>query len=129
VRTIMLANGAAGEHHLAFVIGFASARTVLINNSASGLRVRFRKVRIATGTGAWGSSTGKTLSEGCWLADINAWRGSNVRKRPFATSLVRMLKSSVVTVARGGFNPLARNTCGFRPIADTHSGALRTAFR
>ena len=52
---------------------------------AAALSVRFFRVTIPTGTGATSSSTGKTLSAGPSVENLNAEVGNSVRKRPVAS--------------------------------------------
>ena len=59
------------ERHLAIVSGFATARAVLMNSSASGLSVRSFKVMIAIVPRALCNSIGNALSEGCLPGNIN----------------------------------------------------------
>src|SRR5437763_1053956 len=94
-------------NYLRFTIGLTMARIVAMKISARGLRVRFLNVRIAVVRGAFGNSTGRALSEGCLPGNNNAKRGSTVRKRPVARSLLRKLRDGVITVVRGGSSPRA----------------------
>ena len=68
---------------------------------ATGLSVRFFRVTMPTGTRAIGSSTGKTLSSGRLVGNLNAEAGKIVRKRPVARRLIRTSGGTVTTVTRG----------------------------
>jgi hypothetical protein len=88
--------------------GFATVRTFSMKSCASGLGARFFKVIIATGWRVPGNSTGKALSPGLLLGGRNEKRGTTVRKRLVATSLLRRVRDRVMRVVRGGSIPLAR---------------------
>jgi len=55
----------------------------------TGLSVRFFRVTIPFGSGATGSSIGKTLISGCLVGNLNAEAEKIVRKRPVANRLRR----------------------------------------
>jgi hypothetical protein len=61
----------APQYYLALASGFATTRAVLMNNSASGLSVRFFKVMIAIVPRALANSTGNALSQECLPGSIN----------------------------------------------------------
>ena len=71
-----------------------------MKSCATGLSVRFFRVMIPIGTGAYCSSTGKTLIPGRFES-LNIEIGAIASKRPVATRLSRAPKEAVKTVVRG----------------------------
>jgi hypothetical protein len=75
-----------GGFHFRFASGFATLRALSTKTCATGLSVRFFSVTIPLGTRAIGSSTGKTLSSGRLMGNLNAEAVKIVRKCPVASS-------------------------------------------
>src|SRR5215207_10160367 len=94
----------AGRHsvdHFLFASGFATSRAPSTKSCAEGLSVRCFSVTIPLGTRAIGSSTGKTLSSGRLMENLNAEVAKIVRKCPVASRLIRTSGGMVTTVVRG----------------------------
>src|SRR5262245_65067673 len=75
---------------------------------ATGLSVRLLRVKIPLGTLAIGSSTGKILSSGRLVGNLNIEAAKIVRSRPVAKRPIRTSAVAVNTVERGYSSPLAR---------------------
>ena len=73
----------------------------MMKSCATGLSVRFLRVRMPNGTRAIDSLTGKTLISGRRLGNLKMEVGTMERKRLVATRLIRASGEIVNTVARG----------------------------
>ncbi len=69
--------------------GLATSRACSMKSCAAGLSVRFFRVMITFGTGATGSSMGKTLISDRPVGNLNAEAEKIARKRPVANRLSR----------------------------------------
>ena len=76
-------------YYFPFARGLATSRAWSMKSFATGLSVRFLRVTMPTGTRVIGSVTGKTLSSGRAVGNLNAEAGTIVRKSPLARRLVR----------------------------------------
>ena len=88
-------------YYFPFARGLATSRAWSMKSFATGLSVRFFRVTMPTGTRVIGSVTGKTLSSGRAVGNLNAEAGTIVRKSPLARRLVRTSGGTVTTVTRG----------------------------
>jgi len=89
-------------------IDFATSRAQAMKSWATGLSVRFFRVRIPTGLPPVGMLMGKALISGFPAENLNTEAGTIVRKRPLASRALRAGMEEVTSAARGRSSPLAR---------------------
>src|SRR5262249_13574354 len=96
---------------------------------ATGLSVRFLKVKIPLGTLAIGNSTGKIFSSGRLVGNLNTEAAKIVRRRPVAKRPIRTSAGAVNTVAQGYSTPLARKaSIATDPIKLSGGGSTHGSF-
>ena len=98
--TLRASCGHYGFHFL-FASDFATSRAQSMKCCTTGLGVRFVRVTFPIGTLAIGSSTGKILSSGCSVGNLNTELATIVRNRPVANWLISTAAGTLYTVPRG----------------------------
>src|SRR5256885_17146270 len=114
---------ALADGFLAFVRGFVVARIRAAKSCARGLRVLVFNVMIPTDRRVPGRTKGSALRDGRQLGKCNEKLGIADRKRPVASSLLRILSDWVKTIARGGSDPLARKPAATSAPASVSNGS------
>ena len=109
--------------YLASLNGLTTPRSRSMKRCASGLGVLPFNVMIPIGRRVPGNSKGNALMDAGLPGRVNEKRGSDERKRPVASNLLRRLSECVKTVARGGSTPLARNACAIMDPAGLSNGS------
>src|SRR5262245_58607113 len=90
---------------------FAAARKCSTNFWTTGLTVRCFSLKMATGKDSASSAMGSALRSQRAAFGRSIEPAMSVRKRPVATSWMRMAAANEVTPPRGSSNPCARKAC------------------